>query len=103
MQHDLGGWDLCRACQILGMGYVAGYIDRDEMMYECIQVAEQMRKLYSSWEELYQSYLFGYGLWRTDPKDEKEAAADIAARREAAEVVLRDIDGPLSLDWNMPL
>ena len=27
-----GAWDLCRACQILGMGFVGGYIERQEMV-----------------------------------------------------------------------
>ena len=50
---ETGAWDLCRACQILGMAFVAGIIDRDEMMGISLVVGTLMQCYYHSWMHLY--------------------------------------------------
>lgn len=94
-------WDLCRACQILGMGYVGGYIDRQEMVQESVKVCQIMRKYFHSWKELYDSYLIGYKEWRTDEGENAEEA--IAARESLCKKLLELPDGPCTIDWNLAL
>lgn len=102
-QTYYAGWDLCRACQILGMGYVADLIDREEMVRESVKVVPLMRQYFSSWNDLYSSYLTGYRSWREyyDTEFDSEAEKDINRRAAIARELLSAPDGPCSLDWNM--
>ena len=98
---DAAAWDLCRACQILGMGYVGGYIERQEMTDASVRVGRIMQKYYHSWGELYDSYLKGYAKLRREAG--AEAEKDITAREELCRR-LRDMpEGPCSVAWNLPL
>lgn len=93
---EIGAWDLCRACQILAMAYVGGFIERNEMTAESIKVARIMQEYYSSWEELYESYLNGYRNWSDNEENIRE-------REKICEELLNAVDGPKSLDWNFRL
>lgn len=98
---EKGAWDLCRACQILGMGFVGGYIDRQEMMTESVRVGRVMQKYYHSWNELYDSYIKGYREWRlTAGGDAQKAVAD---REALCNSLLNMADGPCLVDWNITL
>lgn len=91
-------WDLCRANQILGMGYVGDYINRAEMDEASARVSRIMQKYFHSWNELYDSYLIGYRKWRSDAGEGAEQ--DIEARENLCRKLLEMPDGPSSLDWN---
>lgn len=67
-----GGWDLCRACQILGMAFIAGMIDRDEMLAVSLMVCSLIQYYYPSWLHLYSSYLNGYREWRLGDEDDED-------------------------------
>lgn len=102
-QEDIekAAWDLCRACQILGMGYVGGYIERQEMIRESVKVGQVMQKYFHSWEELYDSYLKGYCEWRKDAGEGAEK--DIQARQDLCLKLTSMPDGPCVVEWNMAL
>ncbi len=101
-QEDIetGAWDLCRACQILGMGFVAGIIDREEMFGISMMVCGLMQFYYPSWMHLYSSYLNGYKEWRLGDGDEEdeEAQEDVEERK-----LLVMPGGPCSIPWNLEL
>lgn len=97
----LGAWDLCRACQILGMGFVGGYIEREEMIEESMEVGRIMQRLYHSWTELYDSYLKGYKEWRMKQGDGWQK--DIAEREDLCYKLRNDLSGPCSLPWELEL
>ena len=69
---ETGAWDLCRACQILGMAFVGGIINREEMMGISFIVCRLMQCYYPSWLHLYDSYLKGYKEWRLGNSDEED-------------------------------
>lgn len=88
-------------CQILGMGYVGGYIERQEMIQESVKVGQTMQKYFHSWEELYDSYLKGYCEWRKGAGEDAEK--DIQARKDLCLKLKTMPDGPCAIEWNMAL
>lgn len=98
---EQAAWDLCRACQILGMGYVGGWIEREEMMKTAVDVGCLMQKHFHSWAELYDSYLKGYANWRKEQGENAEEA--IQARADVCLKLRNMPDGPCSVDWNLTL
>ncbi len=101
---ETGAWDLCRACQILGMAFVAGIIDREEMMELSLMVGSIMQCYYPSWMHLYTSYINGYREWRLEDDEEDEEALEAV---EALEQICRQLlimpNGPCSVPWDLEL
>lgn len=102
---ETGAWDLCRACQILGMAFVAGIIDREEMFGISMMVCGMMQSYYPSWMHLYSSYLNGYKEWRLGEADEEdeEAQEDVEEREQIVRKLLVMPGGPCSIPWNLEL
>lgn len=98
--EEAPAWDLCRACQILGMGYVAEWITREEMVQHSIPICQEMQKLYHSWTELYDSYLNGFRSWRIRVGGDQAEKA-ILDRTELCRELMDSPDGPRSLNWNL--
>lgn len=94
---DTEAWDLCRACQILGMGFIADYITREEMVQHSLLVCHEMQKLFGSWDELYESYLKGFRDWKNDSGDGAEEA--IRAREDICRKLKEAPDGPFTMPW----
>lgn len=105
-QEDIetGAWDLCRANQILGMAFVAGIIDRDEMMGLSLMVGSIMQCYYPSWMHLYSSYINGYKQWRLeDDEEDEEALEAVEAREQICRKLLIMPGGPCSIPWDLEL
>ena len=102
---ETGAWDLCRACQILGMAFVAGIIDRDEMMGISLVVGNLMQYYYPSWMHLYSSYINGYKEWRLGDGEEEdeEALKAVEEREEICRQLLVMPNGPCSVPWDLEL
>ena len=101
---ETGAWDLCRACQILGMAFVAGIIDREEMMELSLMVGSIMQCYYPSWMHLYTSYINGYREWRLeDDEEDEEALEAVEAREQICGQLLIMPNGPGSVPWDLEL
>ncbi len=101
---ETGAWDLCRACQILGMAFVAGIIDREEMMELSLMVGSIMQCYYPSWMHLYTSYINGYKEWRLeDDEEDEEALEAVEAREQICRQLLIMPNGPCSVPWDLEL
>lgn len=101
---ETGAWDLCRACQILGMAFVAGIIDREEMMELSLMVGSIMQCYYPSWMHLYTSYINGYREWRLeDDEEDEEAPEAVEAREQICRQLLIMPNGPCSVPWDLEL
>ena len=101
---ETGAWDLCRACQILGMAFVAGIIDREEMMELSLMVGTIMQCYYPSWMHLYTSYINGYREWRLeDDEEDEEALEAVEAREQICRQLLIMPNGPCSVPWDLEL
>ena len=100
---ETGAWDLCRACQILGMAFIAGIIDRDEMMGISLIVGSLMQCYYPSWMHLYDSYIKGYKEWRLGDGEDEEALEAVEEREQICRRLLIMPNGPCSVPWNLEL
>lgn len=90
----IDGWDYCRALSLLSFYYMAGYYTKEEALDKSLEIAETVQPLFSSWDELIDSYLRGYEYW---------AEEDSSERREIYEELLAADDNPFRVDYNTTL
>lgn len=64
--HAIDAWDYCRAMQLLGQYYVAGYYSEEECLEGSLVLAKELQKVYHSWDALMQGYNDGYQYWCRD-------------------------------------
>ena len=91
-QLSRDGWQLGRATMVLGLGYIAGYLTRRELLQSSLPVGEAIQKVFGSWQELHKSYLKSYESWAKGAKSR-------GLRRRAYEELLKD---PASLLNTVP-
>lgn len=86
-------WNLCRATQVLALGFVADYYDRETMNKASVVIAVIMQKNYKSWEDMVSHYVAGYlawtkenfgGDWTTAAQTRKSALITITSDSEPA-------------------
>ncbi len=99
--HAIDAWDYCRALQVLGYYYVAGYYTEEETLDASLEVAKTLQGMYGSWDECMESYLAGYQYWQEDDAQDPDSAT--AARRKIYEELQADDENPYELDWNTSL
>lgn len=92
------GWDLCRATQLLGMMYHIRMLNRRELDMELERVARVIRQQFHSWEELCESYLWGYETWVAGQPGAEE---NIAKRRMIYEKLKNKAHGPYTIPWQL--
>mgnify|MGYP002512440962 CR=1 FL=1 len=90
----IDGWDYCRALSLLSFYYMAGYYTKEEALDKSLEIAETVQPLFTSWDELIDSYLRGYEYW---------AEEDSSERREVYEELLAENDNPFRVDYNVTL
>ena len=69
--HDLCGlaWDLCRAANLVNLGYAAGYLNEQDSWTQLLTIARQVQASFGSWAEMNANYLDGRSLVRrTEPR-----------------------------------
>jgi hypothetical protein len=57
-------WDMCRAIDLLRIGFAAGYLDEDDCWEHVRQVSLLLQKQYKSWEELGAAFERGMHNWQ---------------------------------------
>lgn len=93
-EHAIDAWDYCRALSLLGFYYVAGYYTEEEALDKSLEIAKEFQPMYSSWDELVDSYLRGYEYWAEESSDERRAVYEDLKTRE---------DNPFAVDYNVTL
>jgi len=101
-------WDLCRVNQLYADYYFCGYMTYEEAMDASLANSLNLQKLYDSWEEMVEAYLWGYQFWQGDPLGnmsdyDLEYDSPTQERRHYYEMLRELEDGPYTLDWNMEL
>jgi len=93
-------WELCRSSQLLGMGYIAGWLSREEMVSRSCAVGRVMQETFHSWDELCRSYLDAYEAWSLQGGSSSSAAA---MRRNIHNNLCQRPDSPYRLPWLLQL
>lgn len=93
-EHAIDAWDYCRALNLLSFYYVAGYYTEEEALDKSLEIAKEFQPMYSSWDELIDSYLRGYEYWAQESSDERRAVYEELKTRE---------DNPYAVDYNITL
>lgn len=100
-ENAISAWDYCRATQLLGYFYVADYYTYEEALDKSLEVAKLIQSTYSSWDDMVQSYLYGFQYWNNDDINNKESES---YKRSQIYSELKNKKGvPYVLDWNMEL
>lgn len=100
-EHAIDAWDYCRAIQLLGDYYVADYYTEQETLDKSLEIAKMLQQSYSSWDDLIQSYLYGYQYWQED--DAADQTSGTAQRRAVYDKLKEREDNPYQIDWNLEL
>ncbi len=93
------GWDLSRAMQMCAWYYLAGYYTYEEAMDASMEIATRLQSTFTSWDEMIQSYLYGFQYWAED--DIEDPSSDSYERKEIYETLKNMENSPFGLDWNM--
>ena len=93
-ENCIAGWDYCRALNLMSYYYVAGYYTEEEALDKSLEIAETAQPLFTSWDDLIDSYMYGYEYWAEESSDE---------RREIYEDLKKRDDNPYSVDYNTEL
>lgn len=62
-QHGIIAWDQIRAIGIIGWGYQAGYISKDEAYSFCMKVGSKLQSYFKSYDEMIANYNLGRFFW----------------------------------------
>lgn len=100
-QYDRA-WELCRSNQLLGMGYIAGWLTKKEMIERSCVVGNIIQRVFQDWEELAESYLEAYTRWRVGQFGQQAEAA-VEMRRRIQQNLYSRKDSPYRLPWMLPL
>lgn len=83
------GWQLGRAPMVLGFGYIAELITREELLEYSLDAALAIQQTFSGWQALFDSYLESYAAWvKSKPVADR--------RRRVLRELLRDPASPLN-------
>lgn len=93
-ENAISGWDYCRAMNLLGYYFTAGYYTEQEALDKSLEIAQTMQPLFESWDDLIDSYLRGYEYW---------AGGDSQERRAIYEDLKAAGDNPYAVDFKMNL
>lgn len=93
-------WDYCRIMQMCGDYYAAGYFTLEECMEISLAMAQLLQAEYVSWEDMMNSFLYGYYYWRAE--DPEEQGTGSYWRRYFYNELYNLEDSPYTTyDWNM--
>ena len=96
-EKAIAGWDLSRAMQLIGWGYIAGYYTYEEAMDESMETAKLIRQMFSSWDDFLGSYLYGYSYWCGE--DLTDTSSMAYGRKQIYEEL--KAAGVFDVDWNL--
>lgn len=100
-EDGLTGWDLTRALQVIGDCYHAEYINLEEALDLSLPIAVKLQSTFDNWDEVAESYLYGYQYWQKEAPDDK--ASETSVRRETYEELAADQEGPYQISYDTKL
>ncbi len=92
--NAIAGWDYCRALNLMGYYYIAGYYTLEEALDLSLEIAQAVQPQFESWDELIDSYMYGYEYWQEASSQERRDIYEDLKTRE---------DSPYAVDFKTPL
>lgn len=93
-ENCIAGWDYCRALNLMSYYYVAGYYTEEEALDKSLEIAETAQPLFTSWDDLIDSYMYGYEYWAEESSDDRRAVYEDLKSRD---------DNPYVVDYQITL
>lgn len=100
-KNGILAWDLCRLNQVASWCYLAGYYTLDESLEIQYQNSLLMQNSFSSWDDMMESYLYGFQYWNGDSSS--STLSDTAKRRNIYSSLKEISDGPYKNDFRREL
>ncbi len=100
-EKAVDAWDYSRALQVLGDCYQAEYINLEECMDQSLAVAEKLQEEFESWDEVCESYLYGFQFWKKEDADYH--LSETADRREVYNELKEMEEGPFAIPYDTKL
>lgn len=98
-ENAILAWDLERAIQLLGMCYLLDLYTYEEAMDQSLEIAERLQSIYTSWDDMMESYFYGFQYWNEDNPEDK--SSEYYKRRKLYEELKAQEDSPYNLPWNL--
>ncbi len=93
-ENCIAGWDYCRALNLMSYYYVAGYYTEEEALDKSLEIAQTVQPLFTSWDDLIDSYMYGYEYWAEESSDDRRAVYEDLKGRD---------DNPYTVDYQITL
>ncbi|GFI46846.1 hypothetical protein IMSAGC019_02166 [Lachnospiraceae bacterium] len=97
----MAAWDLCRLNQMYASYYICGYMTYEEAMDASLENSLELQEMFSSWEEMMESYLLGYQFWQSESGKKEDSPTQ--ERYRIYEMLQALEDSPYKLAWDMEL
>lgn len=97
----IDAWDYTRALSLLSWYYLADYYTEEEALDKALDIAKELQTLYTSWDEMAESYLTGYVYWSEE--DPNDSSAEAFKRRKIYEKLKSRKNNPYAIAWNTTL
>ena len=94
-------WDLCRLMLLCELGRLVGYLPHEKALDWCLKAATKMQDLYSSWDDMMNSYLLGYCFWSGE--DLEDEGSEAYCRSSIYAELKKSRNNPYRLNWKLPL
>jgi len=62
-EKGIKAWDWYRMIHLAGWGYIAGYIELEEVYMLVEPIAQRLKDTFTSWDEATENYMDGYAYW----------------------------------------
>ncbi len=99
--RGIDAWDYCNAMLLYGEGYAAGYFTMDEAMNSSLVLARAMQFEFANWDDMIESYFWGYNYWVGDNISSKYSDTEI--HWDIYKELLAENDCPYSRPWDLKL
>lgn len=100
-ENGILAWDKCRVNQVASWCYVAGYYTLEESLDIQLQNSKEMQESFSSWDDMMESYLYGFQYWYGDA--DGALYSSTASRRNIYNSLKELSNGPYSREFDMEL
>jgi len=98
-EKGLFAWDCCRHIFLCRIGYLVGYLSKEEAVNSIMKSARLLQKTYDSWTDMGQNYLWGREFWSY-----KHTSQDGRLYHELYLKLLNTPSSPWNTNkWNMDL